>query len=709
MTTADTAARLQEIRNGFAQVREAYARHKQEISRLIRVSVSVDKELVDLGEAVTVRFSAVCSHRPQPELLLTERIYDEKPVVTTHRLPWRRQGERFTAIWRWIPRRCGNHLISWTCDIGGDIDIFYRHITVIDNRSVVLLFNSTSHGVPRPEPDFHEVKIPFSAWLEPLLFGDRPHAEAFASVSRPTRQFGDDLNLFIYLSGSYVPSEYGKPWDVMRPLYDEPEFVQREVLDAYRQMWNMCGFPRPLDTLSSYGIGNAPVSIARSLGYTRIGALCADQNWQDGMHRINHWGMPARPFFISHEDFRKAGPGGRGAMVGFQQCQRQTCLTRDYNCVYSFEGGIGLALDVMGGVSRERKINEMSQSREKDFLECMIQSGGQSGHPLFLCAGVEFNGVWPFMAGCNRQLLEYCAHRTRDSHLAFTTPAALADYMRRRYRTTPESVLYLVDIFAGLTYNDKPVCYPDTLEIENGRFKSIFRKPDILPYVYYDYTTRWNYPDWGNETIPRRPNGYIVPDTPERFQITPRQLDTRGLEASVSTRRVADECIAEITVTSKHDHKQLALALWDLPCVSVTHESQYRLSGAQRFVPVQAPYTRNACGIVIADVRAGVQTITLRIRSPHRRPQTLEVQLNGSVSATVLPRDGNWTAYLYTTTNEPASVTITPPSGVDCRLYPWDSDDPVALSRSVTIQLSPGQPQRITGLSPEQLVTGCAT
>ncbi len=707
MSAADTATRLREIREGVAQVREDYARLHDEIAQLIRVTLTVDRELAHMGEAVTVRIHARSTQRPQPELMLTERIYDDRPVVSRHRLVWRRSGDGYAAVWRWTPRRCGNHLISWTCDIGGDIDTFTRHITVIDNRSVVLMFNSTSHGTPRPEPDFHELQIPFSAWLEPLLFGHRPHAEAFASVSRPTRQYGDDLNLFIFLSGSYVPSELGKPWDIMRPLYDEPEPVQREVLDAYRHFWRMCGFPRPLDTLSSYGIGIKPVSIARALGYTRIGALCADQNWQDGMHRINHWGMPSRPYFISPDDFRKAGPGGPGAMVGFQQCQRQTCLTRDYNCVYSFEGGVALALDVMGGVNRERTVNEMSQSREKDFLECMLQSGGQSGQPLFLCAGIEFNGVWPFMAPCNRQFLEYCAQRTRDSQLVFTTPAALADYMRRKYRSTPESLLYLVDVFAGLTYNDKPPRHPDTLEFENGRFKAIFRHSETLPYVYYDYTYKWDYPDWGNERIERRPNGYIIPDTDERFQITPLQLDTRNFKVSQSVRADANGVAVDLTVTASANRRNMTLAVWDLPCAYTSDRSRYRIEGAQRFIPVRAPYTGNLCGIIIADIRKGINQITLTISSSERSMQFTDIALSPSAAATVLPRDGNWTAYLYATGKNEVSISIDPPSGVTCRLYPWDRDDPVPLTTRTTIRLLPGQPQRITGLSFEQLAACC--
>lgn len=216
-------------------------------------------------------------------------------------LDWVKQegNDAFQAAWNWTPARCGNYLLHWRCDIGGDVPEFWRNVSVVDKGWAVLILNSTSHIQPRPEPDFHELHLPFSYWAEILLYGQMSYAENFLAFSRGARQYGDDPGMLIFMGSEYLK-------DDKTVFYDEPESVQRGVLQCYQELWPMLGFPKPLNSLYTYGMGNVPVRVSRELSLNLLGALCADQNWGDGPFKINHWGMPARPYFVSNSRVRAA-------------------------------------------------------------------------------------------------------------------------------------------------------------------------------------------------------------------------------------------------------------------------------------------------------------------------------------------------------------------------------------------------------------------
>ena len=692
--------RAEQIRHGLAAIQADHERVKGELDGLVRVKLDLAPGLLLRGEELTLTIQARSDDRsPNPKLEVLEGCYRQKPQVHRFLLRWRpnEAGDGFAATWKWKPPRCGNYLLHWRCDIGGDVPEFWRNFSVIDNTYAVMILNSTSHREPRPEPDFHELHLPFSPWWEPSLAARYPTAEAFAGPSRGARQFGDDLTLLIFNSNAYAP---GEPV----ALSDEPEAVQTAALECYRGLTARFGLPRPVTSLLTYGMGNGPARVARAQGYDLIGALCADQNWQDGPFKINHFGMPARPYFVSGEDFRKPGEGGPEAMVGVQQCERQTMECRDYNCVYAFESGIAYALDRYAGIERPRIVNDVILSREMDFLQCFLESAGQTGGPLFFSCGFEFNGVWPETAAINRRFMEYLVRRGNDAPIAYTTATAVADFYRRHYRQTPESALYLHDVYVGLTNSGKPACYPDTLEIENHLFRAIFLKGRTLPHVYYDYARPWHYPDWGNEGIPRGPSGYLVPNTEDRFRVTPAILDTRAFKVSSRVRDGARETVVEIEVEAARAQDNLALAVWDLPREYSRDPRDFRVEGARRFLPVRAPYTRNLCGIIVADIREGKNSISLAVSTKRRAIKSLDLRLSGNAMAKVFERDGRAIAYLYATGAGPEALRITPPEGVAYTLIPFDSDEPVTVDHPTTVTLEPGKPQRLLGPNYDRLV-----
>jgi hypothetical protein len=610
--------RLLLVQRGFAEVERSYARVEADLNALVRAQVLLAPGLVMRGEAVTARFDVASEARPNETAELVEQCYDPNAKPRPIRLDWRRGGRGWEATWRWTPSHAGQYLLRWRCDIGGDVPQFERLFAVADRGSAVMVVNSTSHAQPRPEPDLHRLRLPFSGWAEPLLFGERPHAEAFAAFSRNARQYGDDPAFLIFMGGLYVPGDKAV-------FVDEPPEVQRAVLANAQRIWRMCRFPEPLANLYTYGLGAGPVGQARLLGYNVLGALCADQNWGDGPFKINHFGMPARPYFAAPDDFRRPGHGGANAMVGIQQCARQTMLCRDYNCVYSLEGGIGYALEQYSGMKGPEQPDARDLEREMAFLDCHLDAAQTSPRPLLFSMGFEFNGVWPRMAELNRRSMEALVERARTRKLVFCTANAAAGFLRRRYRETPESALYLHDVFAGITSNGKPARYPDTIEVENARFKALFRRGDHLPTMHYDYTKPWAYPDWGNQDIARRPDGYLVPDSPDRYRVTPRMVDARGVQVRSTQEALPNGVRVRIAIRSDVARAEMPVALWDLPARFTALESGWQVMGPARAIPVRAPFTGNACCVLVSNVPAGATEIVLTVRSQRREPVRADV------------------------------------------------------------------------------------
>ena len=513
--------------------------------------------------------------------------------------------------------------------------------------------------------------------------------------------YGNDAAMFIYLSPDYEPLDQGLPLNEQTIFYNESSTVQKAVLTDYKTLWPMLGFQDPLKSFYCYGFSNANIAIAQSCGYNIIGALCADENWQDGQHQFNHWGMPARPYFVASDDFRKTANGGSGGVVGMQQCERQTDESRDYNCVYSFESGVeNTFLDPACGITWARKVNDASQTRVEDMLQCFLNAAGQTDYPHFFSCGLEWD------AAHKAQLLDYFVQEARSYHLTFVTPSAAAEFYRRHYKATPESILSYVDMWAGYTVNLKPINYSDTIEIENGTFRAVFRKGETLPYVYYDYTIPWSYPDWGNTTIPRNSYGYIIPDTDNRFLVTPNILDTRPFTVTSTQTEQSNGTLINITVASTVNQSNLALGVWNIPREYSKDPSFYVVSGAQRFIPVRAAFTQNLCGIVVANIQAGQNNISVLVTTKTRALNSLDMQLTTNIRAKVLDRDGTGVAYIYTLGSAAEPFGITVPPGVTARLYnPFVTDDLSTLTGANNITVTPGQYQKILGLTYSQMLS----
>jgi hypothetical protein len=176
LASADNAkgrqdGKAERILRNFAKIEANHAKVKAELDKLIRVKLDLHPSLVLLGEEVTLHIEARADVKPNARIEILRNCYAVSSESLVFALDWQENPAKgsFTAVWKWRPRHCGNYLFRWKCNIGGDISTFSRNIGVVDNTYAVMILNSTAHLEPRPEPDFHANRLPFSYWWEPNL------------------------------------------------------------------------------------------------------------------------------------------------------------------------------------------------------------------------------------------------------------------------------------------------------------------------------------------------------------------------------------------------------------------------------------------------------------------------------------------------------------------------------------------------------------
>lgn len=698
----------------FVQTAKALA---PEVDKLITVHLSAKPALLMKGEKITIKMTAYAKSTPNPTLEIYPRsLEDSMRNREVLQLPWKKAGQRgdkttYQATLVYKPKVTGNYALCWKNDIGGDIPEFWRSFAVIDNSYAVCGVECTNGGEHGPEPILHRYHLPLKSWVQPTLARAGWNAEMWAAFSRSFRQHGDTPSFLIWCSnGEYMKHNPAcKPdvsgWQVI--FQKETPEVQRLVLERYKQdVWPLLGFDDPIENVHTYGIGNTSLPMARELGYKTIGSLCASQNWRDDTFLINHSGMPDRPFFISKEDFRKSGDGGKNGVVGVQQCHRHPSLTSDYNCVYSLEPCCPFH-PCFGGVGR-KAFDEISYSNTLDFFEAMLQNRLSQKTPYFFNLGLEMGGAYPGAEESNEFFIHYMVKKAGQVPLVFASGDAISEFYRSHFSKTPETTCYLPDFYCGSTSNGKPAVYPDIIEIESDKLKALLREPEILPYNQYDYEQDWTgYPDWGNDDIPRKEHGYIYPDTDDRFRMTPRMIDTRAFQVSRADRELANATEIIFTVQSKVRQNNLTLAVWDIPRAWQTGAKWYDTSRGCRFVPVREPFSGTLNGLLIANVKAGENKFTLRLTSPAQKPQTTGVSLNGGhIQGRVFARDGKQMAYLAVTGSAPQTLRLNVPEGKDVRVYiaPEGAEVRCKAGRN-EFKLAPAAYLRMTGLSRDEVAT----
>ena len=660
MTAARFRAELRAVDDHFARI-------AGELARQMPVRLEVSPPLVLVGEPVRLEIRALSSKPPQPRATVFLDYFHthmaESRAVT---LDWRRQGEEaglsvYAATAELPAAKVGQYLVEWDCDVGGDVARFSRSYAVCDNQSAVCLFQITSPGRPNPEIDFHRHHVPFDYW--DFVF-DLPHlaqasAVDWAQRSRRAREFGD--------TPGFLLEWY--PWDTAL-VCREPAEVQQVAVDAIKPLAAKLGFTdRPI-SVWSYSLGNVGYRMIQEAGGLTVTSLCTE-NHVDGGLEINHWGKPERPYFMSGDDFRKPAGGGRDQLVAISQVQRHTYLARHFYCNYCIEGScFGLAEPAWSG--RGTVVDELAMSRMLDGYDALFQMTHSQKTPYYIATGVEFNGARPGATEANRIELEYAVAKARADNVVFATTRGVAQFYKLHYDATPESTAYFPDYWAGTHQKDKPDLCPDVMTMEGARLYALALQGEILPECEYDYTQRWDFPDFGNDGLPRRlhdPASYLLPGRFDKLAATPRIVDTRPFQVAREERLDGGALEVTVRVQATAAQKNLALALWNVPRAFRPGEEWFRTSANCRFLPVLAPYSENLNGFLVADVAQGANTFRVRIASAPREPKLLDFQIGASVRGKVFRRNGVTMAYLWPTGPWAAEVRLDLPTATSARVY----------------------------------------
>ena len=660
MTAARFSAELQAVNDHYVKI-------AAELARQMPVQLQVSPPLVLVGEPVRLQIRALSPKPPQPRATVWLDYFHINMAESREvAIDWHRHGEEaglgvYVATAALPAAKVGQYLVEWNCDVGGDIARFSRSYAVCDNHSAVCLFQITSPGTPHPEIDFHRHHVPFDYWEHVF---DLPHlaqasAADWARRSRRARECGD--------TPGFLLEWY--PWDTAL-VCREPTEVQRLAVAAIKPLAAKLGFTdRPI-SVWSYSLGNVGYRMIQAAGDLTVTSLCTE-NHVDGGLEINHWGKPERPYFMSPEDFRKPGAGGRARLVAVSQVQRHTYLARHNFCNYCIEGScFGLAEPAWSG--RGKVVDELAMSRMLDGYDALFQMTRSQTTPYCIATGVEFNGARPGATEANRMGLEYAIAKARTDNVVFATTRGVAQFYKLHYDATPESTAYFHDYWAGTHQKDKPDLCPDVMTMEGSRLYALALEGQILPECEYDYTQKWDFPDFGNDELPRRlhdPACYLLPGKFDKLAATPRIVDTRPFHAARVDRVDGDALEVTVQVEAKVARKNLALALWNVSRAFRPGEGWFRASANCRFVPILAPYSDNLNGFLVADVAQGTNTFRVVIASESRQPKALDFRIGTSVRGKVFRRNGVTMAYLWPTGPWAAEVRLELPAAATARVY----------------------------------------
>jgi hypothetical protein len=691
-----------------------------ELKKIMPVTFQVRPELVLKGEPVVLSIEAWAAKQPNPRLIL-EQSYLQPSMASKKSidLSWKANEQadgltRYSAELRLPELPVGQHGVTWTCDVGGDIPEFWRSFAVTDEKTLVTMFHKTNGRTPE---DFEQLRVPYDYWDSSLLgwiggWANEPvnplSAKSWAEVSKVTRRSGAVPNVF--LTGAGYLDARTKAMKKPALFRTEPEPVQRAVLGAIRHLAELSGFQPDDVGVTAYELGTRSVTLAREAGISLIGSLCIHQNWADGgFWTINHTARPLRPYFAASDDFRKAGPGGKDGIVMVSQHDKSILWT---------EYGVGVFepcwLDwewVGGGGGGRTNYDETWMSRHFDLFNAAIQNTCNQKVPYLQSIGIEFTGSNEWSTKGNSLMIRYAVEQAAKGRVVFCHQAAAAEFYRRHYQKTPETLFYDADFWCGIKAygsikgNWKPVDYPDLIQIENARYSAFFKKPAALPEYHWDYTNPWDYPGWGNENLPRSA-GFLVPGEHDKFSVTPKITDTRKMKVSQSVTEGAGGLEWVITVETATAIRALPLALWDIPREWNAGEGWWKVTGASRFVPIRAPYTGNLNGILEVDAQPGKNEYRLTITTPKRTPQSQDILLK-TVHAKVFTRDGQTMAYLWPMQPWETQFELTVPEGKSAQYY--------AAPKGERVDLQPGKHRltivkeswsRIVGLDLETLRSG---
>ena len=720
-----TAGTVQKGMDGF---REKSREVAKQLRQRMPVRLHVIPELAGEGEPVTLEIEAWAQKTPNPEVKLDVSYL--QPAAAQKRklaLVWK-AGEtadgltKYTASLALPKLPAGQHCVSWTCDIGGDIPEFYRSFAVAGPGTLVAALHICNGVLP---PGIATNHLPHDRWqhhvgstLTKFMTGQNIPAQTLLSwtdSSKLYRQEGIEP-VFTIGTGSYTGLHRNEtPTSLV--FSAEPEDVQQATMAAVLEIGETLGFSRDRASIQSYEVGTSTVRAARKLGVGGFAAFCDYQNWADGPSGlINHSARPLQPYFASDEDFRKPAQRSKDSIVIINQTNKHALPRMEY-----FYGAFDTCCidDAImgfpdGGRCGRLEVDELYLSRMLDAVEGELQLHASRKLPFFLDFGIQdFKSVKRPVENthANVVLFDYLLRRVREgANIVFCGQRGQIDYYQR-YKEIPEVVDYESNYQCGTKAHNSiksdwmPVDYPDLMELENARYTAWFKKSEgMLPSYHWDYTKPWNYPDWGNTQLPHYAGSRNLRyDTDDRYSITPLTTDTRKMKVTRAEKEQDGGLEITVTLEAPVALKQFPLGLWDIPREWKSGEGWWTVKGANRFVPIRAPYTGNLNGILEVDAQPGKNEYRLTITTPKRASQSQDILLK-TVHAKVFTRDGQTMAYIWPMQPWETQFELTVPEGKAAQYY--------AAPKGERVDLPPGKHRltinkeswsRIVGLTKAEL------
>ena len=431
--------------------------------------------------------------------------------------------------------------------------------------------------------------------------------------------------------------------------------VQRAGIRQASQLWDALGIG-PMEILASYTFGHNTSRIASSLGVKVLDSFCQWQNWRDGgsdnSWLINNLGVPAWPYYMADDDFRKVAPGR--SIMGFTQNTNSNVRLYD---IMTAEGQPQLNLRRSQSVAMGEASNI---DRFETVVDLWLAEARHSKEPLIVSVGLENFMNLPDWNEANKLGIHYLREQAKKNKLVFVSAVDIAGYFERFYEAQPENWIVWPDIYAGQAGWYKPRQLPDRIEVSNRWFHTVHEDGKTLPRFFWDFTIPWTEPVWDDQKAIRLKHGLVDPELLTADNSVPRMVNLDGVTSTVTIEPQPSGALIQVTVDSPRDLNSLPVGIWRIPLRAGSSKVAKVPKGA-RFVPVVDGSTDNLHGLIVLDhVKKGHKTLTIRLSGEPRTPLEPGFNVGSDVKGRSFQRaSGVTTAYVWLENSFQGTGTLT--------------------------------------------------
>ena len=729
---------VERIQAHVAKIKARHAGIADNLDRLAPVELRVAPMLVRRGETPRLTIRILGSKKPSAKLTvhpnyLRAGIGGGVELSLEWKAATDKQGRAIHTAEIALPADDpGQYLAHWKCDIGGDIEDYWRSYAVASDGSTIVLLNDcgSEQGADRklmldhylPHTYWMGADMDFSRLLD--TSGGTPwnanqgvdtilnpqtrmgSAAWWAGISKAARQYGIEPQLFLFFT-----TWDDKPQGALNFAGNDEHYI-RAVLRAYKDIWPLYRFPMDLLNAGTYAYSTAFTRALMAEGFESNISVCPFHILEHAPgQNINTTAVGHFPHYISTQDFRKTGNESGKFLVSISQATGNYLRQRQGAEAFDITEPLWVALEWNNQAGPRGNYGRSYYSRMFHQVEAYFENvRNHQSAPHFFIAGLEASATANTWAQAGHKILvgELVGKARAGQPVVFATGNAITGYLRRHDRTSPRYVNYIPDHLAGVSQNNSPLEVPDSIDVEDPSFRAVFGRPALLPEFHYDFARDWDYPDFGCDDVirPYWHRKKAGPALQWKYEITPSTEDWRALKVSRAD-RPGDTYKITVTVQSPRTAQRLPLAIWDIPREWKPGTGWFKVSGAREFIPVVAPQTDNLNGVLVVDLKEGPNIFTVEITTPARALRAMDTTFAGSVRAKTWTRgthDGRPVTYLWPINPWGSKVTVTIPEGRTVTAYLTPGTEEQNLPAGThTFDLRWQQWLRLAGLTREEI------